>query len=62
MSDLILFSLNAILVYLLSDWILRLVERKRGAVISQRQIIFFVIFLTLALLSFALLRKLTGSP
>jgi surface polysaccharide O-acyltransferase-like enzyme len=62
MSDLILFSLNAIVVYLLSDWILRLVERKRGAVIKQRQIVFFVIFLTLALLSFALLRKLTGSP
>ena len=50
MSDLILFSLNAILVYLLSDWILRLVERKRGAVIKQRQIVFFVIFLALALL------------
>jgi surface polysaccharide O-acyltransferase-like enzyme len=62
MSDLILFSINAIVVYLLSDWIVRLVERKRGAVIRQRQIVFFVIFLALALLSFALLRKLTGSP
>ena len=62
MSDLILFSLNAIVVYLLADWILRLVERKRGAVIKQRQIVFFVIFLVLALLSFALLRKLAGSP
>jgi surface polysaccharide O-acyltransferase-like enzyme len=62
MSDLILFTLNAIVVYLLSDWILRLVERKRGAVIKQRQIVFFVIFLALAMLSFALLRQLAGSP
>ena len=58
MSDLILFSLNGIIVYLLSDWILRLVERKRGAVIKQRQMVFFVIFLALALLSFSLLRNL----
>lgn len=61
MSDLILFSLNGIIVYLLSDWILRVIERKRGAVIKQRQIAFFVIFLTLALLSFSLLRNLTGT-
>jgi len=61
MSDLILFSLNGIIVYLLSDWILRLVERKRGAVIKQRQIVFFVIFLALALLSFSLLRSLLGT-
>ena len=61
MSDLILFSLNGIIVYLLSDWILRFVERKRGAVIKQRQIVFFVIFLALALLSFSLLRSLLGT-
>jgi len=60
MSDLILFSLNAIVVYLLADWILRRVERKRGAVMKQRQIVFFLIFLALALLSFSLLRTLVG--
>lgn len=61
MSDLILFSLNGIIVYLLSDWILRVIERKRGAVIKQRQVVFFVIFLALALVSFSLLRNLTGA-
>jgi len=61
MSDLILFSLNGIMIYLLSDWILRVIERKRGAVIKQRQIVFFVIFLALALLSFSLLRNLLGT-
>ena len=62
MSDLILFTLNAIVVYLLSDWILRLVERKRGVVLKQRQMVFFVIFLALVMVSFALLRQLTDSP
>ncbi|MSQ98562.1 MAG: hypothetical protein EXR85_04605 [Xanthomonadales bacterium] len=64
MSDLILFSLNAIVVYLLSDWILRAIERKRGTVIKQRQIVFFVIFLALALLSFSATpsRVSTGPP
>ena len=58
MSDLVLFTLNAIVVYLLSDWILKAIERKRGAVLKQRQVVFFVIFLALALSSFAVLRSL----
>ena len=60
MSDLIIFTLNAIVIYLLSDWIVRVIERRRGEVLKQRQVIFFVVFLTLALASFALLRHLLG--
>jgi hypothetical protein len=60
MSDLIIFTLNAIVIYFLSDWILRLIERRRGEVLKQRQVIFFVIFLGLALVSFAALRQLLG--
>ncbi len=60
MSELILFTLNAIIVYFLSDWILRRIESGRGQVLPQRQIVFFVIFLALAMLSFTLLRQLLG--
>jgi hypothetical protein len=60
MSDLIIFTLNAIVIYFLSDWILRLIERRKGEVLKQRQVIFFVIFLGLALISFATLRQLLG--
>ncbi len=60
MSELFLFTLNAIVVYLVSDWLVRLIEKRRGAVIKQRQIIFFIIFLTLALISFRLLKTLLG--
>jgi hypothetical protein len=61
MSELIIFTLNAIVIYLVSDWLVRLIEKRRGAAIKQRQIIFFVIFLTLALISFRLLKGLLGS-
>lgn len=61
MFELFLFTLNAIVIYLVSDWLVRLIEKRRGEVIKQRQIIFFVIFLTLALISFRLLKMLLGS-
>ena len=62
MSDLIIFTLNAIVIYLLSDWLVRLIEKRRGEGLKQRQIIFFVIFLTLALASFQLMKMLLGPP
>jgi surface polysaccharide O-acyltransferase-like enzyme len=61
MFDLIIFTLNAILIYLVSDWLVRVLERQRGQAFKQRQVIFFVIFLGLALLSFALLRQILGT-
>jgi len=60
MSELFLFTLNAIVVYLVSDWLVRLIEKRRGKAIKQRQVIFFIIFLTLALISFRLLKALLG--
>lgn len=62
MAELILFTLNAIVIYLVADRIVRLIERRRGAVLKQRQVVFFVIFLLLALVTFRLLRILTGEP
>lgn len=62
MAELILFTLNAIVIYLVADRIVRLIEHRRGAVLKQRQVVFFVIFLLLALVTFRLLRILTGEP
>jgi hypothetical protein len=61
MSELILFTLNGIVIYLLADWVLKLIERRRGAALKQRQIVFFGIFLVLALVSFSVLRKLLST-
>lgn len=56
--EILIFTLNAILVYLVSDRLVRLIERRRGAPLKQRQVLFFVIFLVLALISFQLLNTL----
>jgi hypothetical protein len=61
-SELILFTLNAIVIYLVADRLVRLIERRRGGVMPHRQIVFFVIFLALALASFQLMQMLLGKP
>jgi surface polysaccharide O-acyltransferase-like enzyme len=56
--QIIVFTLNAIVIYFLSDWIVRMIEMRRGEALKQRQVVFFVIFLALAMVSFRLLRGL----
>lgn len=56
MMEILVFTLNAIVIYFLADWIIKLIEARRGEVLKQRQAVFFVVFLGLALLSFNLLR------
>jgi predicted PurR-regulated permease PerM len=61
-SELILFTLNAIVIYLVTDRLVRMIERRRGGVMKQRQVVFFVIFLVLALVTFQLLQMVLGKP
>jgi predicted PurR-regulated permease PerM len=56
--EILAFTANAIVIYLLTDWIIRAIEKKRGEVLKQRQAIFFLIILVLALVSFRLLRMI----
>ncbi len=60
MTEILIFTLNAIFVYLFSDWIIRTIEEKRGKVLKQRQVVFFVVFLILAVVSFQILRSIFG--
>lgn len=59
--EILAFTANAIVIYLLADWIVRAIEKKRGEVLKQRQAVFFVIILVLALVSFRLLRIFLAS-
>jgi predicted PurR-regulated permease PerM len=61
MIDILLFTLNAIIIYLLADWIIRALEKRKGQVLKNRQIVFFAVFLALALISFNLLPMLLTS-
>jgi len=58
MTEILIFTLNGIVIYLVADWAVRFIEEKRGAALKQRQVVFFVIFLSLALVTFQLLRSL----
>ena len=57
MSEIILFTLNAVVIYLVADWLVRLIEKRRGAVMKQRQVVFFFIILVLAMVSFQVLQN-----
>ncbi len=56
------FTLIAIGLYLLSDWLLDRIEVLAGRRFEYRSLIFFAILLTLALVSFSLIRVYTGIP
>lgn len=59
--QIVVFTLNAIVIYFLADWIVRMIEARRGEELKQRQVIFFAVFLVLALASFQLLQNLLAS-
>ena len=54
--EIVIFTANAIVIYLLADWILKLVEKRRGEPLKNRGLIFFVVFLPLILISFEILK------
>ena len=60
MSEAIYFTLTAIVLYFGADWILNRIEIAAGRRFEYRSLIFFVILLTLAMVSFALIRRYTG--
>lgn len=60
--EIVVFTANAIVIYLLADWILKLVEKRRGEVLKNRGLIFFVVFLPLILISFEVLKSLLIDP
>lgn len=56
--EIVYFTLVGIGLYFFSDWILDRIETARGRRFENRSIIFFVIILVLALVSFQLIRLL----
>ena len=56
----IYFTVAGIALYFVSDRLLLLVEARAGRRFEYRTLIFFVILLTLALITFSFIEKLTG--
>lgn len=56
--DILYFTLISIGLYFGADWLLDRVERLRGKRFENRQVVFFLLILPLALLSFWVMRNL----
>ena len=56
----IYFTLAGIVLYLVADRILDRIERHRGERFEHRTLVFFGILLSLALVTFPILRTLSG--
>lgn len=56
------FTLVAAILYLASAWIVERIEIAAGRRFEYRSLLFFGILLTLALISFSLIRTYTGNP
>jgi len=59
--EFVYYTLAGLILYALSDWILKQVEKWRGEQFEQRTLIFFVIIMVLALTSFKAIELLTTS-
>ena len=62
MMSAIWFTIVAIILYVVSDWILERVEVAKGKRLEHRSLVFFVILLTLAVTTFAVIQRSTGNP
>ena len=59
--EILYFTATAIALYVISDWALRRMEAMAGRRFENRSLIFFAILLVLALVTFGLIRGLTGA-
>jgi hypothetical protein len=58
----IYYTLAGIALYFGSDWILRRIELFYGRRFENRSIVFFAIILSLALITFSIIRHFAGAP
>ncbi|MEW5709102.1 MAG: hypothetical protein AB1830_09395 [Pseudomonadota bacterium] len=58
--EIVYFTVVAIGLYFLADWILDRIERARGARFENRSLVYFAIILPLAVFTFWLINTLSG--
>ncbi len=59
--EIVLFTITAIVLYIVADRALNYIEIRRGARFQHRSLIFFTILVVLALISFNLIQRLAGT-
>lgn len=51
------FTIAGIILYVAADWLLRRLEARAGRTFAHRTLVFFVLLLSMALVTFAILRS-----
>ena len=59
--EIVAYTVAGIILYFFSDWVLNMLEKVHGEPLPQRNLVFFVLILTLSLSSFGLIRTLMPS-
>lgn len=59
--SMLVFTAVGVLLYLVSDYLLQQAEIAAGRRFEHRTLIFFVLLLTLALITFSLIQRYTGN-
>lgn len=60
MTEIVIFTVTAVALYLAADRLLDWIERRRGQRFENRQLVFLAIILPLALVAFWLVRLISG--
>lgn len=60
--EMIYYTIAAIFLYVLSDWILNKIEIKLGKRLPNRSLVFFVIILILSVTTFSIIQSLYEKP
>ena len=58
MIEAVYYTVTGVVLYLLADRILRVIEARAGRIIEHRTLVFFVLLLAMALVTFAVIRRL----
>ena len=58
--EIVVFTIVAGVLYLLSDWIVNRIEIRRGSRMENRSLVFFGIILVLALVTFQVMEAIQG--
>ena len=61
MLQVVLYTVTAIILYVVSDWILTKLEQRRGELFPNRSLIFFAIILVLSVTVFSVLQRLLAT-
>ena len=57
MAQVLLFTLVAVGLYFFADWIVRMIEQRRGEPLPNRSLVYFVVILVLAITSFEIIQR-----